>query len=44
MVDGNGDAYIVGGTVSSDFPTKNAIQPMLGGTGANAFVTKISAH
>ncbi len=40
-----GDAYLTGITDSTDFPTKNAFQPMLGGlSAANAFVTRVSAH
>jgi hypothetical protein len=43
-VDKDGNTYVTGGTSSTDFPTKNAFQPMLGGPAAqNAFVTKISA-
>jgi hypothetical protein len=45
-VDKRGEAYVTGYTRSSDFPTKNAFQPMLGGPFAiaNAFVTKVSAR
>jgi hypothetical protein len=43
-VDAEGNAYVAGDTSSSDFPTKNAFQPMLGRPGGqNAFVTKVSA-
>lgn len=38
-VDGDGNAYIVGTTGSSDFPTKNALQPALKGD-FDAFVAK----
>jgi hypothetical protein len=41
-VDASGNAYLTGGTSSTDFPTVNAFQPILAGT-ANAFVTKVSA-
>jgi hypothetical protein len=41
-VDGDGNAYVTGGTNSTDFPTVNALQPVLAGFG-NAFVTKIAA-
>ena len=40
--DSAGNAYITGGTESTDFPTANAIQPVSGGDG-DAFVTKISS-
>jgi hypothetical protein len=41
-VDGAGSVYVMGATVSSDFPTTtNAIQPGHGGGPADAFVTKI---
>jgi hypothetical protein len=40
-VDGDGNVYAAGGTVSSDFPTKNPLQatPM----GSDAFVTKLDS-
>jgi hypothetical protein len=41
-VDGQGNAYITGGTRSTDFPTANAFQRSLGG-GWDAFVAKLSA-
>jgi hypothetical protein len=41
-VDLLGNAYVAGYTASSNFPTKNAIQPSYGGNG-DAFVTKINA-
>jgi hypothetical protein len=40
-VDAAGDAYVVGGTSSSDFPTANAFQRTIRG-GQNAFVTKLN--
>jgi hypothetical protein len=45
-LDAEGNAYVTGFTSSTNFPTKNAFQPMLGGPSAaqNVFVTKISAH
>jgi len=39
-VDNAGNAYVVGGTHSSDFPTRN---PLQGATGEDAFVTKFDA-
>jgi hypothetical protein len=41
-VDSQGEAYVVGQTRSTDFPTKNAFQPNSGG-GFDAFVAKLSA-
>jgi Beta-propeller repeat len=41
-VDSAGNAYIVGATYSTDFPTMNPLQPTLGGT-SNAFVSKLNA-
>jgi beta-propeller repeat-containing protein len=43
-VDADGDAYVTGFAVSTDFPTKNAFQDKLKSSDANAFVTKISAR
>src|SRR5262249_15569733 len=40
-VDAAGNAYVTGGTVSTDFPTANAFQPTLSGP-SNAFVTKVA--
>ena len=40
-VDGAGDAYVAGGTASTDFPTKNPLQPANGG-GSDAFVAEIN--
>jgi hypothetical protein len=43
-VDADGNAYVTGTTVSSDFPTMNPLQPHLGHPGAqNAFVAKLTA-
>jgi hypothetical protein len=42
-VDHLGDAYIAGGTASTDFPTVNALQPTFGGGSSDAFVTEINA-
>jgi hypothetical protein len=42
-VDSAGNAYISGGTSSTNFPTKNPLQPTYGGGLADAFVTKINA-
>jgi hypothetical protein len=39
-VDDWGNAYLTGGTNSSDFPTMNAFQPTLGGVG-DAYVAKL---
>ena len=40
-VDGAGNAYVAGITGSSDFPTANPLQAMIGG-GADAFLTKLN--
>jgi Bacterial Ig-like domain (group 3)/Beta-propeller repeat len=40
VADSAGDAYVVGWTYSSDFPTMNPLQPANGG-GSDAFVAKI---
>jgi hypothetical protein len=41
-IDGDGNAYVTGSTVSSDFPVTGAIfQPVYGGGNADAFVTKL---
>ncbi len=42
-VDSTGNAYLTGTTGSTDFPTKNAIQPVYGGGDFDALVTKINA-
>ncbi len=41
-VDNSGDAYIIGSTNSTDFPTMNALQPTFGGGPSDAFVAKIN--
>jgi len=41
-VDSAGNAYVTGGTLSTNFPTQNALQPASGGF-ADAFATKINA-
>jgi Bacterial Ig-like domain (group 3)/Beta-propeller repeat len=38
-----GNAYVTGYTNSTDFPTKNALQPAFGGGNGDAFVAKINA-
>jgi hypothetical protein len=44
-LDGSGNAYVTGWTLSSDFPVQNAFQPACGTcpVRANAFVTKFNA-
>jgi hypothetical protein len=42
-MDGSGNAYVTGWTSSNNFPTANAFQPTLEGSGYNAFVTKLNA-
>ena len=41
-VDTSGNAYVTGGTLSSNFPTRNALQPTLHGD-RDAFATKVDA-
>jgi hypothetical protein len=42
-VNGAGNAYVTGYTISSNFPTKNPLQPaLIGGGAADAFVAKLS--
>jgi Bacterial Ig-like domain (group 3)/Beta-propeller repeat len=41
-VDSAGNAYVTGGTSSTNFPTANALQPMPGGNG-DTFVAKLDA-
>ncbi len=43
-VDGEGNAYLTGSTLSPDFPTRNPLQPAFGGggtSGGDAFVAKL---
>jgi RHS repeat-associated protein/uncharacterized repeat protein (TIGR01451 family) len=42
-LDALGNAYVVGSTNSTDFPTQNPLQAAFGGGGGDAFVAKISA-
>jgi Bacterial Ig-like domain (group 3)/Beta-propeller repeat len=45
-VDGEGNAYVAGFTLSTDFPTMNPLQPKCGGGNPNcedSFVTKLNA-
>ncbi len=41
-VDSSGNAYVTGGTNSSNFPNMNPLQPAYGGGDDDAFVTKIN--
>jgi hypothetical protein len=41
-VDALGNAYVTGSTLSTNFPTANALQPTFGGGNGDAFVTKIN--
>jgi hypothetical protein len=41
-VDASGNAYVTGSTSSANFPTKNPLQPALGGS-SNAFVAKLDS-
>lgn len=41
VLDAAGNAYVVGWTISSDFPVNNAFQPVYGGAG-DGFLAKIS--
>jgi hypothetical protein len=40
-LDASGNAYVSGFTTSNDFPTKNALQGSLGGSGQSGFVTEL---
>jgi len=40
-VDAAGNAYVIGGTESSNFPTTNAFQSINAGTSISAFITKL---
>ncbi|HKX32294.1 MAG TPA: SBBP repeat-containing protein [Blastocatellia bacterium] len=42
-VDGSGNAYVTGSTYSSDFPTRNPLQPAPAGTNQEAFLAKLNA-
>ncbi|HVG22897.1 MAG TPA: SBBP repeat-containing protein [Thermoanaerobaculia bacterium] len=42
-VDSAGNTYVTGNTASTNFPTANAFQATYGGSGGDAFVTKINA-
>ena len=42
-MDGSGQAYVTGWTVSDNLPTLNASQPAFGGGFNDAFVTKLTA-
>lgn len=41
-VDAAGTAYVVGGTLSTDFPIANALQPTFGGGRGDVFIAKIA--
>jgi uncharacterized repeat protein (TIGR01451 family) len=42
-VDSSGNAYVTGGTTSTNFPTVNALEPSFGGGPSDAFAAKINA-
>ena len=41
-VDDNGFVYVVGETISTNYPTRNPLQPAYGGGARDAFVTKLN--
>jgi len=43
-VDGQGNAFFAGDTVSHDFPTRNAIQPQFGGGANDCFLVKMGPN
>ncbi len=43
-VDYKGQAYVTGTTSSTDFPTKNPLQPNFGGRSSDAFVAKLNSE
>ncbi len=42
-VDSSGEAFVTGATMSTNFPTRDAIQPSHGGGGSDAFVANFDA-
>lgn len=43
-VDSSGSAYIAGWTASTNFPTRNALQPLYGGGASDAFVARLAPN
>jgi hypothetical protein len=43
-LDAGGNAYVIGQTISTDFPVSNALQPTFAGGPKDVFVTKILAQ
>ena len=43
-VDSSGSAYIAGWTSSTNFPTRNALQPLYGGGASDAFVARLAPN
>jgi photosystem II stability/assembly factor-like uncharacterized protein len=43
-VDACGDPYVTGITYSIDFPTLGGVQPVFGGGGIDAFISRLGAH
>ncbi|WP_447975112.1 DUF7948 domain-containing protein [Nitrospira sp. Kam-Ns4a] len=41
-IDGEGNAYVTGGTTSPDFPTANALQPAFGGGRCDGIILKLN--